>query len=177
MAKEKIQKKAPGSVVARSEDGTIQITFNIPFSEIEKSRSEVVNKYADEIEIPGFRKGKAPQNLVKEKIPENVFLEKTLSLILPNLLKESLEKFKIAPAIYPKFELLKANENENWEIRATTCEIPKVDVGDYKKLIVDKLKSKTIWTTDKGKDEKSSTKQEKEEEVIKTLLSESKIKI
>ena len=71
MAKEKIQKKAPGSVVARSEDGTIQITFNIPFSEIEKSRSEVVNKYADEIEIPGFRKGKAPQNLVKEKIPEN----------------------------------------------------------------------------------------------------------
>lgn len=168
------------STVAKTEDKTIQITFTFPFSFIKKTQDEVVEEYAKEAEIPGFRKGKAPLEKVKEKIPQNVLLEKSLAKILPKALAKAINENKIRPAIYPKFELLKAKEGEDWQIRATTCELPMVKLGNYKEVISGLAKAKTIWTPDKGKTEdkpKEASREEKEQQVIKALLDTIKVEV
>ncbi len=175
--------KSMQSVVARSDDGTVQITFTIPFAKISKAREAAAEVLGKDTEVPGFRKGHAPLSKVLENIPENTLLEKTLSGILPELLAKAIKEHKIAAAVYPKFELLKAKEGEDWQIRGTTCELPKIDLGDYKSELSGTAKAKTIWTPGSAKDAKpddnpkSPTREEKEQQVIKTLLDKINIKI
>lgn len=173
------------STLARSDDGTIQITFTIPFSTISKKREEAAKELSENIDIPGFRKGKAPLAKVIEHVPENTLLEKTLSGILPELVSKAIEEHKIKPAIYPRFELVSAKEGGDWQIRAVTCELPDLNLGDYKNKITGSLRSKAIWTPSTAnategnpdKEETTQTKAEKEQEVIKALLEGVDIKI
>lgn len=169
------------STLARSGDGTIQITFSIPFSEIAKLRLVAAKELGEKAEIPGFRPGKAPIEKIIEHIPSNTLLEKTLAKILPKLFADAVEKHSLKPAIYPKFELIKAKENEDWEVRAVTCEISDIDLGDYKKELADSARTKSIWTpgSEDGASAKEKTKtqtrEEKEQLVIKILLEKVKI--
>lgn len=180
-AKNKTQQKTEkvNSTIARSDDGTIQITFTIPYKQIEKHKAEAVKELVSDIEIPGFRRGKAPPDKVIDQIPQNTLIEKTLSKILPKLAADAINQHKIKPAIYPKFELVKATENEAWQIRAVTCEIPDVKLGNYKKVVAGAARAKRIWTPEKGSKEKPKepTREEKEQEVIKTLLETIKVRV
>lgn len=174
--------KSVQSVVARSDDGTIQITFTIPYKKIESAKTQATLEISRDIEVPGFRKGKAPLDKVVAQIPQNTLIEKTLSKVLPNLYGDAIVKHKIKPAIYPKFELVKAQEGENWQVRATTCELPDVKLGDYKKAIKGTARAKSIWTPDKGKPEDEGkenqlTREQKEQEILKMLLDTVKVDV
>lgn len=153
------------STVAKSDDGTIQITFTVPYPTVKESQKTVIEEYAKTAEIPGFRKGKAPIDKVKEKIDPDTLIEKSLSRLLPKALGDAITQHKLRPAIYPKFEVIRANADEAWQIRAITCELPEVNLSDYKKIITQKEKTK------------EQTREEKEQEVIKILLDSIKIDI
>lgn len=170
-------------VVAKDKDGTIQITFTIPFKDIKKSREIVAKDIGKNMELPGFRKGMAPLNKLLDHIPQNTLIENTLRTILPEALGKALKEHKIRPAIYPKFELVSVKENESWQVRGITCELPEVKLGNYKKIISDAAKTDAIWTpdskeSDKKKDKKRElTREEKEQKVIRILEKSIKIEI
>lgn len=179
---EKTKNTSKAAAVAREENGNIQITLTIPFGEVSKAKDEAILEIAKTIEIPGFRKGFAPVAQVEKHVSEPKILEKALGKILPKAFSDVIEKENIKPIVYPKFELINAKENEDWQVRATTCELPEVDLKDYKKIISDEGKAKSIWTPDKGdpkkvEEKKEKTPEEKEQEVIKILLDKIKVKI
>lgn len=161
------------STVAKEDGGNIQITFTIPYSQISQAQEKVVEEYAKEAEIPGFRKGKAPIEKVKEKIPLAALTEKALAKILPGALSSAINENKIRPAIYPKFELISAKENENWQVRAVTCELPVVILPDYAKLI----KEGIIKLPNEESHSAEASRDKKEQKVIKILLDSVKINI
>jgi FKBP-type peptidyl-prolyl cis-trans isomerase (trigger factor) len=169
------------SVIARESDGNIQITFTIPFDLIKKAEDETIIELAKDIEIPGFRKGMAPVSKAAEKIPQSKIVEHSLAHILPKALSDAVTENKLRIAIYPKFELVSAEEGKDWQIRGTTCELPEVTLGDYKKEIAGALRADSIIVPGKDKSEESqsaeATRQKKEEIVIKALLSGVKITI
>ena len=170
--------------LARSGNGTIQITFTIPWEVIKKSRKEAIIELGRDIEIPGFRKGRAPEDKVQEQIPQNSLLEKTLGNILPKAFTDTVVKEKIKPGIFPKFEILKKDEGSDWQVRAQTAELPEIKLGDYRKIISESEKVKNIWTPQdaRGKSQdiekpKEPTREEKEQLVIKLLLENIKLEI
>jgi len=172
------------STVARSGNGTIQITFTIPWEVINKSRKEAIIELGKDIEIPGFRKGRAPENKVQEQIPQNSLLEKTLGNILPKAFTDTVVKEKIKPGIFPKFEILKKDEGSDWQVRAQTAELPEINLGDYRKIISESGKVKNIWIPRQARDKPSEnkkskelTREEKEQLVIKLLLENIKLEI
>ncbi len=158
----------PSAVVARSEDGTVQINFTIPFQLIQKTKDVVVAQLTKDVEIAGFRKGKAPIEKIKEKIPENTIVERVLGQILPSALGNAINMHKIKIAIYPKFELLKSKDGEDWEIRAITCELPNIDLSDYKKI---------VEGAGRSSEQKQPTLAQKQEIVLKALLENIKLVI
>ena len=166
------------STLAKQEDGSVQITFLVPWNIVEKAKAQALEALAKEAEIPGFRKGKAPVEKVKENLSESLVIEKALGKLLPEALGQALKQYKLAPAIYPKFELVSAKEQEDWQIRALTCELPEVKLGDYKAKIAGEIGAKHIWTPG-GADskDKGPSKEEKEQVVLKLLLSEVKLNI
>ena len=166
---------AKNYTVARTEDGTIQITYTIPFTEVQKAKENAAVELGKDMEIPGFRKGMAPLPKLLEKIPAQTLIEKALNGILPKLFGDTIDEEKLKPIAYPKFELLKADENEDWQIGATTAEMPEIDLGDYKAVI--KGATTKIWKPGDDKKETVQSHEQKEQEVIKTLLSSVKVKV
>ncbi len=158
------------STVAREDNGNIQITFTIPYSQVMSAQERVVEEYAKEAEIPGFRKGNAPIEKVKEKIPAATLTEKALAKILPEALSSAINENKLKPAIYPKFELISAKPNENWQVRAVTCELPQIILPDYKKIIKEESHSAPSTSLRASRDLR-------EQKVIKVLLDSIKIDI
>src|SRR3990167_6119281 len=161
------------SVLAKSDDGGIQITFTIPYAVIEKEREEALKEYAKDLEIPGFRKGMAPLDKVREKVPAESLVEHTLRHILPRALADAIVEHKIKPAIYPKFELISAKEGEDWQIRAVTCELPEVNLGDYRAAVTGALRAKNLVVPGA----KPANADDKQQEVIKALLESIKVNI
>ncbi|HET7098756.1 MAG TPA: trigger factor [Patescibacteria group bacterium] len=155
--------------VAKETDGNIQIIFTIPFPIIKKAKNDTIAEMAGDILVPGFRKGKAPLDKVEAKIPENTLIEHSLGHLLPKALSEVMNEQKLKLAIYPKFELIKAKNDEDWEIRGLTCELPEVDLGDYKEVIKGENRAASIVVPGNNKNEET-TRDKKEQIVVKTLL-------
>ncbi|HJY99014.1 MAG TPA: trigger factor [Patescibacteria group bacterium] len=163
------------SVLAKEADGNIQITFTIPYELIKKAQEDTVAEMAKDIEIPGFRKGNAPLAKVRERISEGTLVEHSLSHILPKALAEAINENKLKIAIYPKFELISAKENEAWQVRGITCELPDISLGDYKAAVTGSMAASKIIVP--GKEIKQPSKEEKEQAVISALLTNVKVTI
>jgi len=167
------------STIAKSENGNVQITFSIPFALVKEEREKALRTLGESLELPGFRKGKAPLKKVAEHTAKETLIQKTLEGLLPKTVADAIVEYKIRPAIYPRLEVLKAPEDEDWQVRALTCELPQVSLGNYKEAIKGAARSKAIWTPDKGKDvaKKEPSREEKEQETLKILLSAIKVNI
>ena len=157
------------SVVARETDGNLQVTFTIPFELIKKAQEDTTLEMAKDITVQGFRKGKAPLDKVKEKIPQNQLIEHSLSHILPTALAEAIKEHDLKIAIYPKYELISAEEGKAWQIKAISCELPEFSLGDYKDKIAGELRAASL--------KKEITREEKEQVVIKYLTENIKFEI
>ena len=169
------------SSVARTDDGTIQINITLPKEMVEAEKKNVVKEAIKTTEVPGFRKGKAPLSKVEEQIPEKDMRVQIVNNIAPQAFGQAISDNKIQPAIYPRIEILQAEKGEPWELRASTCEMPEIKLGDYKKEIKGELSSKSIWTPEKGKKDKEEKKEmsqmDKEQVVINVLVKTTTIKI
>ena len=168
------------STIAKSDDATIQITFTVPKATVQAERKKALETLVKDADIPGFRKGKAPLNKVEENVGEDSITQQLLNQILPKAFSDAVTEYKIKPIMYPKFELISVEKQKDWQIRAKTCELPEIDLGDYKKIITGEARSENIWTPDKGvpeKDKKEPSVAEKEQLVIGILLKNTKIDI
>jgi FKBP-type peptidyl-prolyl cis-trans isomerase (trigger factor) len=127
--------------LVRKDDGTVEITFAVPWEEISVAREKTALEMGKNVTVPGFRVGKAPLDRLMSHLPADQLLERALSSILPVHLAKAITEHNVKPAIYPRFELLHAHEGQEWTVLATTCEIPEFKLGNYKKDVVEALKA------------------------------------
>lgn len=133
--------------IKRLEDKTIELTLSVPWEEIQKTYSEVVDDFVKETELPGFRKGKAPRSAVEKNLDRNKVYEEVLQRVIPKVYSAAVEQEKLHPIVMPKITLTEAKEGSAWSILAITCEKPEIQLGDYKKAVQDvkAAKQKKIW--------------------------------
>ena len=133
--------------IKRLEDKTIELTLSIPWEEIQKTYSEVVDEFVKETEIPGFRKGKAPREAVEAKLDKNKVYEEVMQHIIPKVYSEAVETEKLHPVVMPKITLTEAKEGSDWKVLAITCERPGIVLADYKKAVTEAkaAKANKIW--------------------------------
>jgi FKBP-type peptidyl-prolyl cis-trans isomerase (trigger factor) len=165
------------SILAQQPDGSVQITITIPKDEIEKNYALALDDVVKEAELPGFRKGKAPRNLVEEKTDKSHIYEHMMQKIVPQAYVEAVKEHSLQPIVSPKVELLKAKEGEDWEIRATTCEQPKIDLGDYKESVKKAFSGTKLWKPGDKEEETKITNEEKQQKAIQALLDTIKVDV
>jgi len=135
------------SVVKLLPKQTTEIEITIPWSEIKDSFEKVFAEVAKEAEIPGFRKGKAPKNLIEKKINRSKIYEEVVRQVIPKAYQEAVTTNNLKPVTAPKIEVVKAKENEDWVVKATLALKPKIDLKNYKEKISQLKSGKTkIWT-------------------------------
>jgi FKBP-type peptidyl-prolyl cis-trans isomerase (trigger factor) len=159
------------TTIERQQDGTIKLSVTLPKEDVEKARKEVIEEYAKQAKVAGFRPGKAPKSLVEGQVDPEKVREEVLKKLLPQAYSQAVAKNNIKPIMSPKIHVEKLEEGKDWEFNALTCELPEVDLGTYKQN-VQKItaKSKIIIP---GKEEKKPSN----EEIIKALLEGVKTKV
>ena len=148
-------------------DGTLELTMTVPWRDVQATFDAVVVDTTKKAEVPGFRKGKAPQKLIEDKLDETKIYEEVLQRLIPQLYNDAIKETGVRPLISPKIELKEASKNKDWIIIARTCQRPKVTVGDYKKAIGE-TKAKKIWTPG---EEKKEEKKPSLDAILNALLS------
>ncbi len=149
---------------------TSEIEIVIPWDEIKSTYNTVFEDVAKEMEIPGFRKGKAPRELVEKQVDKNKIYEEVIKRIVPKAYQEAVTANSLKPVTSPRIELTKAKEGEDWVIKATLALKPKVDLKNYKEKIREFKRGKVkIWTP--GSNEKKEEESKPTlDELLKVLL-------
>lgn len=160
------------STIQTSPDGTIELTMTIPWDDIQATYKTVVTETASKAEIAGFRKGKAPQQIVEENIDKTKTYEETIRQLVPKAYTAAVEEHKIAPIMMPQVELKDAQEGKDWVVAARTCERPKITLKDYKKAVSELKAEKApkIIVPGKTPEEEGKPKGPTVDEVLDTLL-------
>ncbi len=159
------------SAIEKQDNGNIKLTITVPWADIAKVKSDIVDEMVKNTQLPGFRKGKAPKKLVEEKLSEEKINEEIFKKILPQGYVEAVKEHKLNPVISPRIQIGKLEKDKDFQFIATTCEAPKVELGNYKENIKKiNAKSKIVIP---GKEPTSPNL----EEIIKELLNSAKLKI
>ncbi len=139
---------------------TFELEFIIPWEKVKTSYQKNLKKLTEKTTIKGFRKGKAPQEVVAKQLDQTQLYTLVLEELLPQTYFAAVQQHQLKPICEPKITPLKTNEGADWHFKATACEAPQVKLGNYEQ-VVKNLKLKTqIWLP--GQD-KTSTKEEKGE--------------
>ena len=163
------------AALQKEPNGTIRLTVTIPASDVKKTWEEVLADVVKNIEVPGFRKGKAPRNLVEGKVDKEKIREEVLKKLLPIAYTEAIKTHGIKPIINPKIHVEKLEDsetNKDWQFTALTCEAPVIKLGKYKENIQKiTAKAKIIIP---GKEKPFGAAQDKPEvkfeDIVKALL-------
>lgn len=149
---------------------TVELEIHIPWEDIKSTYDKILATVVKETELPGFRKGKAPQKLVDQNINKTKLYEEVVKEVIPRAYHEEVQKHKLFPVIPPKVDVLKAKEGEEWTVKATIALKPQIELKNYKDKIRELKKSKVkIWTpgADNKKEEEAKPKLD---ELVKILL-------
>lgn len=161
------------TLIEKQPDGTIKFTITIPQADVAKTQEEVLGEMAKDAQIAGFRKGKAPQKLVEEHLNPDHVRENILKKLLPQAYMKAVEEHDVKPIMNPKLHVEKIEEGQDWVITALTCEMPKVELGDYK-ASVQKITAKSKIVIP-GKEEEQ--KKPSLDEIVKILLEKAKVQV
>lgn len=162
---------------------TIEIDLTIPAVDIKKEKSEAFLRLQKELTVEGFRKGKVPLPIAEKHLSQEAVYQEMIKSLLPKIYEEILHKESLKPIMNPKIELVKAKDNEDWQIKISFAEKPTVDLKDYKKVIKEvkeKSKKEDIWIPGKDK-----TKQEPAQidnsklinPILEAILKEAKVEV
>ncbi len=121
--------------VTRLDNGNIEIRLTIGWPEIEVAYEKEIQKEIDEAELPGFRKGKAPRDLVVSKLDHDQLYSHAVQQLLPDKYAAAVKGENIRPILYPAVRLEKAEKGQDWIFIAATCEPPVVKIDNYKDIV------------------------------------------
>jgi len=112
-----------------------EYSLEIPYEEINQIIDSKIKELLPTVSLPGFRKGKAPINIVRKKYENNVLSEAVENLVQTKT-KDLLDQKKLKPFTQPKINLKKYEKNEPIEVEIKIDLEPEITLKDFKNLKV-----------------------------------------
>lgn len=164
---------------------TLQFDVVIPKADIKTEYEHAFEQVLKNFETDGFRKGNVPRDIAEKKISKEPVYQEMLEHMMPHIYQEIIQKEGVKPIINPRIDLVNAKENEDWEVKITVCEKPKVELGKYKEAISElkkEAKKDGIWVPgkDQAPDDQKKIEEDKKQmlnKIFDTLLKTSKVEI
>ena len=127
--------------ITKLENSHVQVDVVVDEKTWKDAQEKAFNKLAENVTIDGFRKGKAPKNLVRSHVDPMKVLDEAINALLPKIYTEILEKDGIRPYARPAVDVTKVSDTE-LEVRFVLVTAPEVKLGQYKGLEIGKKEVK-----------------------------------
>lgn len=125
------------------------LKFTAPAAEVNAGYKKAVQKIADQANIPGFRKGKAPRAIIEMHYGKEAVKQEAFEIVANKAYSEALDQEKLIPVSDPKVEESTFEEGKDMELTIKVTLKPEPELGEYKGLHVEK---KEVEVTDEQVD-------------------------
>ncbi|MCX7779272.1 MAG: trigger factor [Patescibacteria group bacterium] len=126
---------------------TLELTIELQPEEFDFYLKKAEREISYQIQVPGFRPGRAPADLLKREISEAKIYEKAAQMAIEETYWQVIKEKKIEPITLPKIEILKLARNNPFIYQATVVLLPTVRIGAINQI---KVKRKKIFIQEKS---------------------------
>ncbi|WP_370839989.1 trigger factor [Megamonas funiformis] len=138
------------------ENHKVVLTIEVPAEELDKGIKAACKSLANRVNIPGFRKGKAPRRILEMNIGKEAILDEAFDRVAQKAFDEALKQENLDPVDRPQVDIVTLEEGKDVVFKATITPVPEVTLGEYKGLKVAK--------------DAAEVKDEQVEEQVKNIL-------
>jgi trigger factor len=108
-----------------------KLTVEVPFEELKPSLDKAYKDIAQQINVPGFRRGKVPPMVIDRQVGRGAVLEQAINEVVPQKYVEALQSHDLQPLAQPEVEVTRIDDNEAIEFTAEVDVRPEITVPDW----------------------------------------------
>lgn len=149
--------------VEKLEHNMAKITVEVAAEDVEKALQAAYLKQRKQINIPGFRKGKVPRQMIEKMYGPEVFYDEAANNMIPDAYAKAYDESELDIVSQPKIEVVQMEKGKPFIFTAEVATKPEVTLGDYKGLKVDKVSTRV---TQKEVDEEIEKERERNARTI-----------
>lgn len=116
----------------------VKFEVKVEAAKFNEALTKAYKKNAKQFNVPGFRKGKVPMNVVKKYYGVEVLLEDAINYAIEGSYPEVLSENNIIPVDYPQIDVVEVGEGKDLVYTAEVTVYPEVELGQYTGLNIEK---------------------------------------
>ena len=141
------------STIKKLPQSGIHVTAEIQSTLFESYRTKALKHLGESVEIPGFRKGFAPENIITKHLGEMTVLEQMADFAINDAYPKIITEHKFDPIGHPKITITKIAKGNPLTFTLETATIPEIILPDYKKIATNVPRPEGIEVTEKDADD------------------------
>ena len=126
------------STMEKLSSNKVRLDFVVEAARFEEAMEKAYRKNRSRLNIPGFRKGKAPRKVIEMQFGEGVFYEDAIDELFPSVYSEAIKEHGVEPVDRPEFDLKTIGSGKDLEFSVEVFVKPDVTLGQYKGVAVHK---------------------------------------
>lgn len=116
--------------VKELEKNAVELEIQIEKKDFDEAVTKVFKRNVGKMNVPGFRRGKAPRNIIEKMYGKGVFYDDALNDILPDTYTAALEESNVKAVSRPEFDIVSIDENGVF-VKAKLYKKPEVEINNY----------------------------------------------
>ncbi len=128
--------------VNKKEKSQFELEVEIPQDTVKEVFSRAFKRVAQQVEVPGFRKGKVPRKIFEQRYGKEPIEDEAFKELYLRAYNKIVSEEKITPLAEPRVEVIKFSEEEPAILKFQIPVEPEVQLGNYKKIKVKRNKIK-----------------------------------
>lgn len=114
-----------------------KLTVEVPFDELKPEFDNAYKTLAQQVSLPGFRKGKVPAKILEARLGRGAILNEVLNDMLPSRYGEAIEENDVKALGQPDIDIAELEDNDHVTFTAEVDVRPEIDVPDFAELSVE----------------------------------------
>ena len=108
-----------------------KLTVEVPFEELKPSLDAAYQRIAQQINVPGFRRGKVPPAVIDRQVGRGPVLDEAINKVVPEQYIAALQEHDLEPIAQPEIEVTRLEDNDILEFTAEVDVKPTFELPDY----------------------------------------------
>ena len=149
--------------VEKLEKNMAKLTIEVPAEELEKALQNAYLKQRKNINVPGFRKGKVPRQMIEKMYGPEIFYNDAADALLPEAYSKAYDEAGLDIVSQPEIDIVQMEKGKPFIFTATVATKPEVTLGAYKGIEVEKF---TVEVSEEEVEAKLAEEQQKNARTI-----------
>lgn len=125
--------------VEKLEKNMAKLTIEVPADDLEKALQNAYKKQKNKINIPGFRKGKVPRQMIEKMYGPEIFYDDAVNELMPKAYADAYEECELDIVSRPEVDVVQIEKGKPFIFTAEVAVKPEVTLGEYKGLEIEKV--------------------------------------